>query len=69
MDVRNFFKKCSVKNQHFNESSKYEYVVEQHAEVNREQLSECNNNKKEQQYSFTLENIQRKKTGTTKKRE
>ena len=58
----------SLENQHFIESSKCEHFIEPHAEVDREQLSESSNNKKEQQCSFTRENIQRNKTGTTKKR-
>ena len=68
MDIRNFFKKSSVENQNSIESSKLEHVVERYDEVDREQLSESSNNKKEQQCSFTRENIQRNKTGTTKKR-
>ena len=69
MDIRNFFKKSSVENQNSIESSKLERVVERYDEVDREQLSESSNSKKEQQCSFTRENIQRNKTGTTKKRE
>ena len=68
MDIRNFFKKFSVENQHSVKSSKHEYVVEAHAEVDREGFSESSNNKKEQQCSFTRKNVQRDKTGTTKKR-
>jgi len=67
MDIRNFFKKFSVENQNSIELSKLEHV-ERYDEVDREQLSESSNNKKEQQCSFTMENIQRNKTGTTKKR-
>ena len=68
MDIRNFFKKSSVENQDSIESNKLEHVVERYDEVDREQLSESSNFKKKQQYSFTKENIQRNKTGTTKKR-
>ena len=68
MDIRNFFKKSSVENQDSIESNKLEHVVERYDEVDREQLSESSNFKKKQQYSFTRENIQRNKTGTTKKR-
>ena len=67
MDIRNFFK-SSVENQNSIESSKLEHVVERLVEVDREQLSESSNNKKEQQRSSAMENIQRNKTGTTKKR-
>ena len=45
MDIRKFFKNCSVENQHSIESNKCEQVVERHAEVDREQLSERNNSK------------------------
>ena len=68
MDIRNFFK-SSVENQNSIESSKREHVVDRLVEVDREQLSESSNNKKEQQRFSTMENIQRNKTGTTKKRE
>ena len=55
MDKRNFFKKCFVENQHSIESNKCELVVERHAEVDREQLSENSNSKKEQHYFFYKE--------------
>ena len=48
MDIRNFFK-SSVENQNSIESSKCEHVVERLVEVDREQLSESSNNKKERQ--------------------
>ena len=67
MDISNFLK-SSVEYQNSIESSKREHVVERLVEVDREQLSESSNNKKEQQRSSTMENIQRNKTGTTKKR-
>ena len=68
MDIRNFFKKFSVENQHSIESSKHEHVVEPHAKVDRDEFFESINNKKKQQCSFTRKNFQRNKTGTTKKR-
>ena len=52
MDLRNFFKKCFVENQHSIQSKKCEYIVEPYAEVDREQLSESSNNKKVQQCFF-----------------
>ena len=67
MDICNFFK-SSVENQNSIESSKREHIVKRLVEVDREQMSENSNNKKEQPLSFTMENIQRNETETTKKR-
>ena len=47
MDLHNFFNKCSVENQHSNESNKFNQIVERHATVDREQLFESSNSKKE----------------------